>query len=250
MTKRILWMILPAALLVFSGCDGVDLDFGQNNITVRGSGKVVSEKRDVRGFREVELTGTGELTLEQGGSESLTIEAEDNILPRIKSEVRGDRLVIGIERGYSVRPTAPIRYRLAMQEITGLGLPGSGKIITGPLRCENLRAQLSGSGEIRIGQLSGESLRATISGSGDIRVLGRVNHQDVRVSGSGDYEGKDLESQTTEASISGSGDLSLWVRESLSAHISGSGGIDYYGDPRIAQSISGSGRIHKLGEHP
>ncbi len=46
-----------------------------------------TESRDVPGFTRLALGTIGELTLVQGEEESLVIEAEDNILPLITSEV-------------------------------------------------------------------------------------------------------------------------------------------------------------------
>lgn len=247
MTKRMYW-ILPAAALLFSGCEGIDLDPGFNAVTIRGSGKVVREKREVRGVDEVKLAGTGELSIEQGEAESLTIEAEDNILPRIKADVVGRRLTIGVERGVSIRPTQTIRYTLVLRELSALNLSGSGRISTGPFRSADFSAELPGSGTIHLSQLNANSLRADILGSGQIRAAGRVTHQEIRISGSGDYEAKELESQSADVSISGSGESTLWVHDSLSAHISGSGGIGYYGNPQVDKSISGSGGIRSLGD--
>src|SRR5262249_20698204 len=45
-----------------------------------GAGGVRTESRQVSGFTAVELQGFGDLTIEQTGAESLTIEAEDDIL--------------------------------------------------------------------------------------------------------------------------------------------------------------------------
>jgi Putative auto-transporter adhesin, head GIN domain len=60
----------------------------------QGFGQIGNESRQVSGFSKVELNGSGELTIEQTGTESLTISAEDNLLPKLSSEVSGDTLVL------------------------------------------------------------------------------------------------------------------------------------------------------------
>ncbi len=248
MPKYLYWTLILPAVLLFSGCEGADLVF--NSVSLHGSGKVISENRSIRGIHEVELSGVGELSLHQGKEESLTVEAEDNLMPRIQTEVEGSRLKIGVERGFSLRPTTTIRYTLVVRDLTSLELSGSGKVISGALRCGDLAVHLPGSGDIQIDQLDADNLDVGISGSGDIRIPGRVNHQTVQISGSGDYDGKELDSQSTEVSISGSGDTTLWVRDSLTAHISGSGDIAYYGSAKVSKSISGSGEVRSMGERP
>ena len=48
----------------------------------------VTETRDVENFQEVALEGVGTLVIEQGDRESLTIEAEEQVLRKIATEVR------------------------------------------------------------------------------------------------------------------------------------------------------------------
>src|ERR671921_452422 len=70
--------------------------------TSNETGGVTSEARDVSGFDEVELQGVGNLSLEQTGSESLTVEAEEDVLPKIRTEVENKRLIISPERNTSI----------------------------------------------------------------------------------------------------------------------------------------------------
>ncbi len=56
-----------AAILLLSACSAI-----------QGSGKVTSESRVVHGFTEVDFSGSGHLVIEQTGTKSLTITAEDN----------------------------------------------------------------------------------------------------------------------------------------------------------------------------
>jgi hypothetical protein len=250
MARRATWVILPLLALVSVGCADIDFPGAFERETVRGSGTVATEHRNVAGFQEVELAGTGELSIEQGTTESLTIQAEDNLLPRIRTEVEGGRLLIGTERGVSIRPTKPILYQLVVKELAGLKLSGSGKAQSRALRCEDLMLQLPGSGSIEIDKLGAATLRASISGSGNIQVAGSAPAQEVRISGSGDYDGKYLESKTAEVSISGSGESAVWVSDRLSAHISGSGNVEYYGSPEVSKRISGSGSVSNRGAKP
>ena len=46
------------------------------------------------GSEQVSLDGTGTVLVIQGNQESLTIEAEDNIIPHIVSSVKGNMLAV------------------------------------------------------------------------------------------------------------------------------------------------------------
>jgi Putative auto-transporter adhesin, head GIN domain len=192
----------------------------------RGSGQLASELRPVTGFTKVELSGTGQLTIEKTGTESLAISAEDNLLPLLTSEVSGDTLVLGTKRNTEIVTTKPINYALTVKDLTGLAL--------------------SGSGNIRVSNLSTTRLTTKISGSGTITASGTADDQDLDISGSGRYQADQLASKTVSAGISGSGTASVLVSDALDVRISGSGTLTYTGDPtRVTQDVSGSGKLIK-----
>ena len=87
---------LPLALVCFcdGGSDLVGPDDPPARVGVNGSGNVVTESRALGPFHAVSFTGIGHLVLEQTGSPSLTITAEDNIQPFLVSEVVDGRLTL------------------------------------------------------------------------------------------------------------------------------------------------------------
>ncbi len=236
-------LLLPLIAVLFCGCEGFDLASEQ----LRGSGKPATEQRPVSGIDAVTLSGVGDLRIEVGNQESLRIDADDNILPHIRTEVKGGKLTIGIERGFSVHPSVPIRYALVVRQLDEVGLSGSGTISTAALRTDTMKAHVSGSGDITFDELTGKQVSAKISGSGKIKVSGRVEAEEVHISGSGDYDGEDLQSRTAEVIVSGSGDSKLWVTDALTVHVSGSGDVEYYGDPKLTKHVSGSGELISRG---
>lgn len=203
-----------AALLVLTGCS-----------VVNGSGQTKSETRPVSGFTGIELSGIGEVTIEQGDAEALTIEADDNVLPALTSEVDGSVLRLGTKPRTRVQTRNPIRYRVTVEELD--------------------RIDLSGSGTVTAVDLKLTTLDINISGSGTMDLAGSADQQEVEVSGSGRYEAARLPSRSVSIDISGSGKATVAASEQLRVDISGSGTVTYSGDPTVDQSISGSGRLVK-----
>ena len=93
---------------------------------VEGSGNVITESREVSGFNEIVLDGTGRVVVEVTGSESLTIEAEDNIMPLLETTVREGRL--RLETNRSISPTVEIVYTITAATLDGLVISGSGVV--------------------------------------------------------------------------------------------------------------------------
>lgn len=190
-----------------------------------GSGNVVSESRNVSGFTKIDLTGAGEVTIDQNGTEALTIEADDNLMPKVTSEVVDGTLRLG-ERSNLISLTKPVKYRVSVKDLTGL--------------------MISGSGTVTAAKITSSRLAVDINGSGRVTAGGTVENQDLMISGSGDYQAKDLQTKITTVKISGSGDAAVSVSDSLDIQMSGSGKLTYYGNPpQVTQQISGSGRVSK-----
>jgi Malate synthase/Putative auto-transporter adhesin, head GIN domain len=202
---RMNWQRIAAAVastLVLSAC-AVTTSSGEAVTT--SSGEVKTESRQVSGFTVVELQGLGDLTIEQTGAESLTIEAEDDILPKLTSDVSEGTLRLGIKPNTSLRTTSPIKYRLTVKDLTGVSISGSGSASASKVTTSMLAARIRGSGTITIG--------------------GTADAQEIIISGSGKYRAAELASNTATATISGSGDAEVMVADQL--RVNGSGPYFY-----------------------
>lgn len=74
--------LLLLAALALTACDddyGVRVTGPRDHVI--GSGNLVTESIVVSGFDGITLRGVGLLVVEQGGSESLRVTSDDNILP-------------------------------------------------------------------------------------------------------------------------------------------------------------------------
>jgi hypothetical protein len=192
------------------------------------------------------VSGSGELTVVQGDVESLTVEADNNLLTLIRAEVHNGRLSIG-PRNVNLRPTKAIVYRLSVKNLKDLELSGSVHGKMDAIKTDRLALHLSGSGRMEVPHLEAGTLSTHISGAGSTSVGGEVEKQEIRISGSGNHHASDLKCAQAEARISGSGHVSLWVTQSLAAHISGSGHVEYRGNATVDAHVSGSGRVRRHG---
>ena len=230
-------------LLAFtSACSGVS----GINPTIEGSGKIITEERNVSGFDRVTLAGFGEVTIEQGDKELLTVSTDDNIMPYVTTKVKNNTLILefddtGKNRNYI--PTNSIKFTLVVTDLSQISISGAGEIIIDKLETEKLVVGLSGAGSLKIAALTADELVVIQSGAGAVLVAGQVKEQKLTHSGIGSFYAADLESETAIIDISGAGTATLWATESLDVNISGVGNVIYAGTPRITQNISGIGKL-------
>lgn len=249
MFKRFISLfILISIALSLSAC-GMQFNVGGSGNMVVGSGKIISDSREVSGFSSVSISGSGDATITVGDSESLVIEADDNIAPLIESKVVAGRLIIGLKPGSSYSTSRSIRYTIGVKTLTGLETSGSGNAsVTNKATADIFSARTSGSGNIKLAEMQVKTLDAHTSGSGNIDIAGgKADSLTVTTSGSGNFSAGGLQCNSVNATTSGSGNVSVWVTGSLTARTSGSGDVKYYGQPTVTKNESGSGRVSGLG---
>jgi hypothetical protein len=209
--------------------------------------RTVTETRDVSGFDGVTLRGFGSVTVTQGDHTALTIEAEEDVMPRVTAEVENGVLVLGLRKAGWVsglkRKRLSIKFSVTMDGIRNLKLSGIGRIDAPRVDTDALSLVVSGTGAIEVGSLSAESLSVVLSGAGSCEVAGKTVSQSIKLSGAGNYAAPDLECTTANAVVSGAGDVTLRVLDTLDATISGTGSIRYHGAPTVRQRITGVGTV-------
>ena len=192
---------------------------------VVGSGNVQTETRSVSGIQEVRLMDMGDLTIIQTGSESLTVEAENNLLPYLGTEQIGNRLLIQLHQMdvFAVQPTKRIHYILTVKDL---------RVV-----------ESDSNGAVEIRGFSGPALRVRLSGTGDLTINGQTDSQDVEVSGSGSYVATAFTSKRATIEINDTGSADIQVSTKLTAWVNGSGYVRYQGRPTVEQHITGMGQV-------
>lgn len=219
-----------------------------DNFALDGSGNVVTETRPVSGFREIAVEGTGQVVITQGDRESLTIEAEDNVLRAIESEVRNGRLTLDRDGWWfaSFRSRKPVIYHVTVKELTAVRLSGAVELRAGDLRANRLEVATEGAGEATLERLTADELVVSLHGAGTIRASGTVTRQEVEMGGAGEYLAGDLASRDARVELRGAGEATIRVSDNLDVRISGPGEVSYIGNPQVKHQISGPGDIHPL----
>jgi len=268
--KRCLWILTTLLMMGFaaSGCnatgDGIPI-FGNR---IEGSGSRSEEVRSFDGLRGVHLATIGELRVELGDRDELTISTDDNLLEYFETEVRDGILRIDVRDGTSLHTKSDVRFHLVIRTLESVRASSSGDILIKRFDAPEVDITLSSSGDVHVREGKGERVRMNLSSSGDLEMQtliareltaelsssgdvdikrGRVEEQEVAISSSGDYDAPGLESRIATVRISSSGDAHLWVTERLRAATSSSGSIYYRGDPQSVQAKeSSSGDVVRM----
>lgn len=218
---------------------------------VHGSGRVVTEEREVSGFSKITIDCPGTITITQGEVESLEIKSDDNIITELTSDVVGNTLVLGIENNRwlkLVNPSNGIYYTLTVIDLSSIIINGAADLSMNDFTGDSLTIEINGAGKIELNNIVVNDLDVEINGAASAYLSGEVSSLSAQINGVGDIDAADLLATTGEIEINGLGNGTVWVTESLSISLSGGGSLNYYGSPTISQNISGAGNIVSLGD--
>jgi hypothetical protein len=191
---------------------------------IRGSGVAASEAREANDFTGVDVGGVFQVEITAGKEFSVLVDADDNLLQYIKTEVNGD--VLHIETTERINSTTPIRVRISAPDIESVGASGASKVTLNGVNNSNLSVDTSGASKVKI---EGETAEVK-----------------VEVSGASSVDAESLKAKTAEVDASGASSVNLFVTERVVADASGASRISYAGNPtNVEKKTSGASRVHQ-----
>jgi len=152
-----------------------------------------SQERTVDPFTKIDLRVAGDVYLTQSDEQKVVVEADEDVLEKLKTEVVNGTLIIKFDV-WKIK-YSKLTVRISVKVIEELEVSGSGSIIAeSTISTKDLDLDISGSGEIKIEDLEATDIEANISGSGEIILGGKsvVNSLDFDISGSGDIKAYEL----------------------------------------------------------
>ena len=230
-SRTTLAIVVLLALAITTGWDvaaaaghrRTTINFGGSNVE-RGSGRMVTEQRDIGSFDRIESNIGADITVSIGATQSVSLIYDDNLIGYVTTKVRGKKLVIESSRSFSSSKDCQIKIVVPQLEEVSVG----------------------GSGKIEVVGLDADRFSVEIDGSADVVVSGEVGELVIEVNGSGNVDTRDLVAGEATVEINGSGDVNVMARDYLTATVNGSGDIVYTGNPgQVVKNVEGSGRIRR-----
>ncbi|MBA2380037.1 MAG: DUF2807 domain-containing protein [Blastocatellia bacterium] len=193
---------------------------------VRGSGNVVSENRQITGFTGVKVGGVFAVEVVAGKDFGVVVEADDNILPLIKTEVKDGILIIRTEQ--KIRSSKRISVKVSAPDIERLDVGGASKVA--------------------VSEINNAKLFADVNGASKLSVSGVTNDLDIESSGASKVDAEQLKAVNANVDASGASRTVVNASGRLKAEASGASRIAYVGSPEtLDKQASGAGRVSQKG---
>jgi hypothetical protein len=226
--------------------------FGSTNLMaqkwqkVRGEGPAVKQDRNGGTFNEIHTHGSFNVEITDGATNSVQVEAQQNLQEYIEVENRSGELHIRNKQGYNIQSDHDITVYVTAPSLKGIYLSGSGnlKSINQLNGSDKFEINSQGSGNVNV-DVETSDLKASIAGSGNITLKGKTSELEGRIAGSGNIKAREMQSANTSVQISGSGNAEVVATQKLNTNIAGSGDVKYWGDASVDSKVRGSGSVSR-----
>jgi hypothetical protein len=210
----------------------------------------LSEVRELSAFQAIELRSFGRVFVASGAEQKVEVNAEEDLLERVRTEVEDGVLVVGLRWWLGALLRLPelreVEVHVTLPELRAVKLSGAGQVRSeGVLKAEELELRLSGAGRLSL-RLEAGRVSTSLSGAGAVELSGSAGELEVRLSGAGAVDAEGLAARRVRIRASGAGECRVQAAESLEVELSGAGSVRYRGHPRLESRITGVGRIVPL----
>lgn len=193
---------------------------------IKGNGKVVSKERTLSSFDKINSGGSVDITIDQNGKESVTVETDENLQDAIITEVKDGALNIHVKEKINVNATKLVVH-VSCSQLKAINSGGSGDVKTlSKISADDFSISHVGSGDFDL-TLAVKKLKISTAGSGDYVLKGSADEFNLSSAGSGNIVAKELACTTAKISSAGSGDVVLKKGVTASVSSVGSGDVIY-----------------------
>ena len=234
--------------------------------TVEGSGNVIKkEDYDISGFSKISIAAGIKAYVKTGDTESIVVEADDNILELIKVEIKGDKLSVYINE--NVKSYKKMDVYITAKQLEAVQASSAANVnVEGVINVEKLSCSVSSSGniaisanvtdfqgnassagQINIGEMTANKTTLEMSSAAVINIdKGAIENLKANASSAGSLNASDVDSQTSDVSVSSGGSININVIKTLFAEASSGGSVNFKGSPSVEKmNTSSGGSINK-----
>lgn len=176
---------------------------------VRGSGNVITEKRQISDFTGIETGGIFQVTVVAQKEFGLEVEADDNLLPLIRTEVRDG--VLRIDSDSKFKSSNPVRIRISAPDID--------------------RLDASGVSNVSLSNVSNSDIEIHVSGASKVNVSGETERINLDISGASKVNAEELKAKSAVIDASGACQATVNVTDEIRSDLSGASKVVYLGSP-------------------
>ena len=211
---------------------------------MRGSGNIIKETRQLSEINSITVSGSIKVDVKNGSVPSLTIDADDNIMRYVVTNVSDKNLSIKLKGINSLR-NATVNIHLVIPTVSTLTTSASAEIRSSDIIKSIAKVSLkASSGSLINVNVDAPIIFADASSGAGITLSGRTKNLSAESSSGSTVNLSALQSENASASASSGATISISASVGLNASASSGGNIRYKGGaPSVVKNVSSAGSI-------
>lgn len=213
------------------------------------SPSVVVENRDLKGFSKIEVSGAFQIRIIKSNTYGVKVEADDELMRNIITEVSGDKLVVKLlyKDKSSYTKTKVLNITVQTPSLTALTCSGAVEASSDDIfEADKFELKTSGASEVKLG-INAKLLISKFSGASEVKLKGKVDTHALEMTGASELEALDLEASKYAIQSKGASDCKIFVKDELAVSGSGASSIKYKGSPsKVTKDTRGATDISQL----
>ncbi|MBC5774552.1 DUF2807 domain-containing protein [Pontibacter sp. KCTC 32443] len=211
---------------------------------IKGNGNLQTQSRKVADFSGIKVSGGFYVEVQQGSKEELRIEAEENLMDNIKSEVKDGVLHIYSEG--NINSKKGMKAYVTVNELNKINISGGVKVVgKSTFKASTFDLDMSGGSNVTLA-IDAKKLDADMSGASKVDLTGRADDVAFDMSGASDVDARELKAKRVKVGASGASNVKVNASETLSINASGASHVSYAGSPKIEAESTAASKISKL----
>lgn len=235
---RQLAFILSICIL-FSSCRFLNKD------RISGNGNIKTESRQLAGFHGLEVAGALDVKVTQDSAFSVKIEADDNLLQYILTEIDGSVLKVFPERGFELDGKITIHISAPAFRVLEASGASTIKCLTKISNPERISIKATGASTIDA-SVNAPEVFSDLSGASDVNLDGTARLHTIGASGASTVRAYELLTEESDVSLSGASVAQVFASVKLHASASGASDVKYKGNPALTSKASGGSDVTKV----
>lgn len=205
------------------------------------AGSILSQSkqdRNVGAFSKIKVSSAIKLIITMGNETKVSVEAEENVIHKIRTEVKNGELQLYSKEHYTT--TKGVIVYVTTSSLTGIDASGATNVSnTNVINAKSFDVECSGASALKL-DINTEDLKLDISGASVVNMKGNATRLNATISGASSLKTEELVNKETLVHASGASAAKVYAGEIFKAEASGASSIKYFGDPKD-KSIETSG---------
>lgn len=214
--------------------------------TKTGSGNISIENRNAKNFTGVNIGGPFEAFIQNGPDYKVRVEADDNIIDDIRTEVKNGKLKVYFDDKVNLRD-ATMKVYVEAPSIEYLSASAAADVETaGMLKADRRISFHSSSGAKLNASVDAPEVEAEASSGSHLTLKGTTRNIDTQASSGAELDADELLSENAKAQASSGASIDLHASVRLNAQASSGASVDYRGKATVSSQASSGGSIKRI----